>query len=85
MTRFSRATRRHGTVDPRFGRWTRYWRLRRKMTQSELSQQTGLPVLRIHRLEVGAVKVLASEMLAIAAALGVPVQRFFAAQSEARE
>ena len=49
----------------------------REMTQQQLGDKIGIKVQQIHKYETGAIRICASRMLDIAAALVVPEPFFF--------
>lgn len=59
------------------GHNVRFWRLERKMSQTELANNLGLTFQQIQKYENGANRVGASRLMQIALALDVPIHVFF--------
>ena len=55
----------------------RFWRLERKMSQTDLANLLGLTFQQIQKYENGANRVGASRLMQIAEALEVPIHAFF--------
>lgn len=55
----------------------RFWRLERKMSQTDLANLLGLTFQQIQKYENGANRVGASRLMQIATALDVPIHVFF--------
>jgi len=55
----------------------RFWRLERKMSQTDLANLLGLTFQQIQKYENGANRVGASRLMQIAEALEVPIHSFF--------
>ncbi|ODS00053.1 hypothetical protein AUC68_02680 [Methyloceanibacter methanicus] len=55
----------------------RFWRLERKMSQTDLANLLGLTFQQIQKYENGANRVGASRLMQIATALEVPIHAFF--------
>jgi transcriptional regulator with XRE-family HTH domain len=55
----------------------RFWRLERKMSQTDLANLLGLTFQQIQKYENGANRVGASRLMQIATALDVPIHSFF--------
>jgi transcriptional regulator with XRE-family HTH domain len=55
----------------------RFWRLERKMSQTDLANLLGLTFQQIQKYENGANRVGASRLMQIATALDVPIHAFF--------
>ncbi|MDJ0512461.1 MAG: helix-turn-helix domain-containing protein [Methyloceanibacter sp.] len=59
------------------GHNVRFWRLERKMSQTDLANLLGLTFQQIQKYENGANRVGASRLMQIATALDVPIHAFF--------
>lgn len=59
------------------GHNVRFWRLERKMSQTDLANMLGLTFQQIQKYENGANRVGASRLMQIATALEVPIHAFF--------
>jgi transcriptional regulator with XRE-family HTH domain len=59
------------------GHNVRFWRLERKMSQTDLANLLGLTFQQIQKYENGANRVGASRLMQIAQALDVPIHAFF--------
>ena len=59
------------------GHNVRFWRLERKMSQTDLANLLGLTFQQIQKYENGANRVGASRLMQIATALEVPIHAFF--------
>ena len=59
------------------GHNVRFWRLERKMSQTDLANSLGLTFQQIQKYENGANRVGASRLMQIALALDVPIHVFF--------
>lgn len=64
-------------TDAVVGHNIRFWRLERKMSQTDLANVLGLTFQQIQKYENGANRVGASRLMQIAMALDVPIHVFF--------
>lgn len=61
------------SADREVGVRIRALRIAARMTQSDIARRLGITTTQMHRYEVGATRVAASRLIAIAQSLGVPV------------
>lgn len=59
------------------GHNVRFWRLERKMSQTDLANALGLTFQQVQKYENGANRVGASRLMQIAEALNIPIHVFF--------